>query len=103
MCMKLALERISSNFLERGLYKGDSFLRCVGKYIVTPLVFPWSDRCSLGTMVLIIFLNDPVIMVSHFIEGRTSTGTETFCPLICLDASQFVLLIGVENQLNYRI
>ena len=42
-------------------------------------------------------------MVSHFIEGRTSTGTETFCPLICLDASQFVLLIGVENQLNYRI
>ena len=40
---------------------------------------------------------------SHFIEGRTSTGTETFCPLICLDASQFVLLIGAENQLNYRI
>lgn len=89
MCMKLALERISSNFLERGLCKGDSF--------------PWSDRCSLGTMILIIFLNDPVIMVSHFIEGRTSTGTETFCPLICLDASQFVLLIGAENQPNYRI
>ena len=71
---------------------------------MTPLVFSWSDRCSLGTIrVLIIFLNDPVIMVSHFIEGRTSTGTETFCPLICLDASQFVLLIGAENQLNYRV
>ena len=25
MCMKLALERISSNFLERELCKGDSF------------------------------------------------------------------------------
>lgn len=40
---------------------------------MTPLVFPWSDRCSLGTMVLIIVLNDPVIMVSHFSEGSRST------------------------------
>ena len=55
MCMKLALELISSNFLERGLCKEIAFLRCVGKYIVTPLVFPWSEGCSLGTMVLIIF------------------------------------------------
>ena len=74
-----------------------AFLRFVGEYIVTPLVFPWSDGCSLGTMVLIIVLNDPVIMVSHFIEGRTSTGSETFCLLICLDANQFALLMGAEN------
>ena len=84
MCMKLVL----SDELDWGvflvIFQGEgyasqkAFLWCEGEYVVTPLVFPWSVRCPLGIMVLIIFFfffNHPVTMVSHLIEGCTATGS----------------------------